>query len=146
MKRRTERYFCSRLCKESFEKDPERYLNPDREKDENRLKVAIVGTGNVGSTFAFSLMTSGLATGIILINHVRERAEGHAMDLNHGLPFVQPSKIHVGDYEDCHGADVVVVTAGVNQKPGETRLDLLQRNTDIFKELILQIAHYAPWI
>jgi L-lactate dehydrogenase len=139
-------YFCSRLCKESFEKDPERYLNPDREKYEDRLKVVIVGTGNVGSTFAFSLMTSGLATSIVLINHVRERAEGHAMDLNHGLPFVQPSKIYVGDYEDCQGADVVVVTAGVNQKPGETRLDLVQRNAEIFKEIIPQIARYDPRI
>ncbi|NVM23063.1 MAG: L-lactate dehydrogenase [Desulfobacterales bacterium] len=107
-------------------------------------KVAVVGAGQVGSTFAFALMTSGLATSIVLIDVMTERAEGHVMDLNHGLPFVPPSRIYVGDYSDCKGADIVVVAAGASQKPGETRLDLVQKNTNIFKDIIPEITQYNP--
>jgi hypothetical protein len=82
--------------------------------------------------FAYSLMISGLANHIVLINRERERAEGHRMDLNHGLSFVQPSRIYVGELEDCRDADVVVVTAGANQRPGESRLGLVGLNTEIF--------------
>jgi L-lactate dehydrogenase len=91
-------------------------------------------------------MISGLASSIVLIDHVRERAEGHAMDLNHGLSFVQPTKIYVGDYSDCQGAEVVVLTAGANQKPSETRLDLVRKNTEIFEQVIPQIARRNPKI
>ena len=102
----------------------------------NKPKVVIVGTGQVGSTFAFTLMVSGLATSIVLIDQNTERAEGHVMDLNHGLSFVQPSRIYVGDYSDCKDADIVVVTAGAGQKPGETRLDLVRKNTDIIPDIV----------
>lgn len=139
-------HFCTTRCKASFEQDPEKYLKTLKGDFVDERKVAVVGTGQVGSTFAFALMMSGLATSIVLIDLARERAEGHVMDLNHGLPFVPPAKIHVGDYPDCKDADVVVVAAGAKQRAGETRLDLVRRNTNIFKEMIPQIARYNPRI
>jgi L-lactate dehydrogenase len=139
-------YFCAMRCKASFEEHPEKYLKALQADFVEERKVAIVGTGQVGSTFAFALMISGLATTIVLIDQATERAEGHVMDLNHGLSFVQPSTIYVGDYSHCKDASIVVVTAGASQKPGETRLDLVRRNADIFKDIIPQIAKYNPRI
>jgi L-lactate dehydrogenase len=133
-------------CKAPFEEDPEKYLKALQADFVEERKVAIVGTGQVGSTFAFALMISGLATSIVLIDQATDRAEGHMMDLNHGLSFVQPSSIRVGDYSHCKDASIVVVTAGASQKPDETRLDLVRRNTDIFKDIIPQIAKYNPRI
>jgi L-lactate dehydrogenase len=87
---------------------------------------------------------SGLASIIVLIDQNSDLAEGHVMDFNHGLPFVQPAKIFSGSYPDCEGADITIVTAGAAQKPGETRLDLVRRNTDIFKDIIPNIAAHKP--
>ena len=106
-------------------------------------KVAIVGAGNVGTTFAFSLMISGLAREIVIIDRDAKKAEGECMDLSHGLSFGHPARIFSGGYEACEGADVVVITAGARQKPGQTRLDLVQQNTDIFKDIIPQITRNA---
>lgn len=103
-----------------------------------------MGAGQVGATFAFALMISGLATSIVLIDLSPQRAEGHVMDLNHGLSFVQPSRVYVGDYSDCRDANIVVVAAGAGQKAGETRLDLVRKNTDVFKDIIPQIVRYNP--
>jgi len=103
-------------------------------------KVAIVGTGDVGATTAFSLMNSGTVSEIALIDIDREKAEGEAMDLSHGVGFVKPVDIYVGDWEDCWDADVVVITAGASQKPGETRLELLERNVEIFKDMVPKIT------
>jgi L-lactate dehydrogenase len=107
-------------------------------------KIAIVGAGAVGSTVAYAAMIRGLATELVLIDAKREKAEGEAMDLNHGLPFVPPAKIWASDYSDCQGAKIVVLSAGVTSLSGETRLDLLERNSAIFKEIIPQIARYNP--
>lgn len=107
-------------------------------------KIAIVGAGAVGSTVAYAAMIRGLATELVLIDARRDKAEGEAMDLNHGLPFVPPAKIWAGDYSDCQGAEIVVLSAGVASLPGETRLDLLERNGAIFKEIMPQIARYNP--
>ena len=109
-------------------------------------KVAIVGAGQVGATFAFTLMQSGLADKIALIDVNAELAQGHAMDLNHGLLFVPPVKVYAGDYSECEDANIVVITAGASQKPGETRLDLVQKNTAIFQDIIPQIVRYNPKI
>lgn len=109
----------------------------------SRSKVAIVGAGSVGSTFAFSLMISGAAREIVLVDRNEERAKGECMDLNHGASFVQPVNICSAGYEGCKGADIVVITAGAKQKPGETRIDLVKRNAEIFKEIIPNIAKYA---
>ena len=109
----------------------------------SRSKVAIVGAGNVGSTFAFSLMISGVAREIVLIDANQERAKGECMDLNHGASFVQPVNIYSAGYEGCQEADVVVITAGAKQKPGQSRIDLVQTNAEIFKGIIPKIAKYA---
>jgi L-lactate dehydrogenase len=139
-------YFCSSRCKHTFEQNPGEHLNVCRHRRTDRTKVVIVGAGEVGSTFAYALMINGLATDIVLIDQDRRRAEGHVMDLNHCLSFVRPAKITAGDYGDCQDASLVVVTAGAAQKPGETRLDLVRKNTDIFKDIIPQIAKHNPHI
>jgi L-lactate dehydrogenase len=108
------------------------------------LRVAIVGTGNVGSTTAYALLISGLASEIVLIDSNRAKAEGEMMDLNHAVPLTHPTRIWVGDYADCAGSVVTIVAAGANQKPGETRLDLVKRNADIFSAIIPEIAQNNP--
>ena len=107
-------------------------------------KVVVVGTGQVGATICYALMMSGIASTIVLINRNTDLSEGHAMDLNHGLPFVQPATIFAGNYSDCKGADIVVVTAGAAHKQNETRLDLVSKNTDIFKDVIPKITVHEP--
>jgi L-lactate dehydrogenase len=107
------------------------------------MRVAIIGAGHVGSTCAYALLLRGLASEIVLINLDRERAEGEAMDLNHGMLFARPVRVWAGDFADCKGADIVVLAAGVAQDPGETRLDLLKRNMRVFQEIIPQIVRYA---
>src|SRR5271169_4273374 len=108
------------------------------------VRVAVVGMGNVGSTFAYALLLSGLAAEIVLIDASRAKAEGEAMDLNHTVPFTHPTRIWAGDYADCAGAMVTVLTAGANQKPGQSRLDCLQANARIWREIVPQIAHHNP--
>ena len=107
-------------------------------------RVAVVGTGNVGSTFAYALLLSGLAAEIVLVDANRARAEGEAMDLNHAVPFAAATRIWAGDYADCAGAVVTVIAAGANQRPGETRLDLVKRNAAIFAEVVPQVARHNP--
>lgn len=103
-------------------------------------KIVIVGTGFVGATFAYALMIRGLCREIVLIDRNTDRADGEAMDLNHGIAFAPPALIRTGTYADCAGADIVVVTAGVAQKPHETRLELASRNAAVYKEIIPKIA------
>jgi L-lactate dehydrogenase len=103
-------------------------------------RVAVVGAGRVGSTFAYALLLEGLADEIVLIDVDRRRAEGEAMDLNHAMPLSNPARIWVGDYADCAGADVVVVAAGTAQRLGESRLDLNRRNAAIFDDVIPRIT------
>lgn len=99
-------------------------------------KVAIVGTGMVGMSYAYAMLNQGACDELVLIDINRERAKGEAMDLNHGVPFAQSNmRITEGDYEDCRDADIVVISAGVAQKEGETRLDLLQRNANVLKSV-----------
>ena len=100
-------------------------------------KVALVGTGMVGMSYAYSLLNQGACDELVLIDVNEERARGEAMDLNHGLAFSHTSmKIYTGTYRDCSDADIVVISAGVAQKPGESRLDLLKRNTAVFRSII----------
>ena len=102
-------------------------------------KIAVVGCGFVGAACAFSLMQSGLFSEIVLIDSDKEKAEGEALDISHGVPFAKPMKIYAGDYDDAVSASVIVLTAGANQKPGETRLDLVKKNISIFKSIISEI-------
>ncbi len=108
----------------------------------NERKVAVVGCGFVGSASAFALMESGLFSEMVLIDVNKDKAEGEALDISHGLPFAKPMSIYAGDYKDAADAAVVVVTAGAGQKPGETRLDLVKKNIGIFKSIIPEIAKY----
>jgi len=103
-------------------------------------KVVIGGAGAVGSTFAYALMRSGLAEEIVLVDLDRGRAEGEAMDMNHGLFFVPPVDVHAGDYDDCADASVVVITAGAKQKPGQTRLALVNDNVRICRSIMDEIT------
>jgi L-lactate dehydrogenase len=105
-------------------------------------KVAIVGVGSVGASFAYSLMIHGLVSEISLIDVNAKKARGEAMDLEHGLPFVQPARINAGDYGECADADIVVVAAGAAQKPGESRLNLVERNVAVFKQVIPRIKEH----
>jgi len=106
-------------------------------------KISIIGAGFVGSTTAYTILLSGLVSEIVLIDINRDKAEGDAMDMNHGLSFVSPVKITAGGYEEIEGSDMIIITAGANQKPGETRIDLLKRNTDVFKNIINEILKYC---
>ncbi len=106
----------------------------------NIRKIAVIGCGFVGSSSAFSLMQSGLFSEIVLIDSDTERAEGEAMDISHGTLFARPMKIYAGTYDDIVDAAIIVVTAGAAQKPEETRLDLVNKNTAIFKSIIPEIA------
>jgi L-lactate dehydrogenase len=102
-------------------------------------RIAIIGTGAVGTTFAYSLMISGIAEEIVLIDVNKAKAEAEAMDLNHGQSFVKPVRLWSGEYADCGAAEIVVITAGAKQKPGENRLDLVTRNVAILKDIIANI-------
>lgn len=107
-------------------------------------RVAVVGAGNVGASFAFSLVLSGLTSEIVLVDANQKRAEGEAMDLSHAVPFSRPARVWAGSYADCRGAAVTVVAAGASQKPGESRLDLVRRNDAIFAQVIPEIARANP--
>ncbi|PMQ01968.1 MAG: L-lactate dehydrogenase [Dictyoglomus sp. NZ13-RE01] len=104
-------------------------------------KILIVGAGAVGTSFAYSLMQKGLVEEIVLYDIDKNKAKGEAMDLSHGVSFVSPVKIREGDLEEAKDSDIVVITAGAKQKPGETRLQLIDRNLEIFKNLIPNIVN-----
>ncbi len=107
-------------------------------------KVGLVGTGLVGSSFAYALMIRGLATELVLVDKNAEKAIGEMMDFNHGLSFTKPMKIFAGDYSDLAGAKIVVICAGASQKPGETRLQLLGRNAQVFRSIIPNVIKHNP--
>lgn len=103
-------------------------------------RVALIGTGAVGCSYAYSMINQGVSEELVLIDVNEAKAEGEAMDLNHGMPFApSPIKIWHGSYSDCETADLVVITAGLPQKPGETRLQLVEKNTKIFKQIVKSI-------
>jgi len=103
-------------------------------------KVGLIGTGMVGASFAYSLMQNGMANELVLIDADAARAEGEMMDLNHGLPFVRPMRIIAGDYADLADADVIVICAGIGQRPGQTRLELLQTNAGIIRNIVPKVT------
>lgn len=109
----------------------------------DRHKVAIIGAGGVGATTGYALMVQGIASEIVLIDINKEKAEGEAMDLMHGASFVPPVEVSAGDYSDCEDADVVIITAGAKQEPDETRLELVKKNTEVFKQIVPSITEYT---
>ncbi len=106
----------------------------------NPRKVAVVGCGFVGSSIAFSLMQRGLFSELVLIDANQAKAEGEAMDLGHGLPYTAAMDIYAGSYQDAADCSLIIITAGANQKPGETRLDLIGKNVAILKSILPQIT------
>lgn len=105
-------------------------------------KIVLIGSGAVGATFAYTVLLKGLANELVIIDANQDKAMGDVLDLNHGLMLATPMKITAGDYPDCADADLIVITAGAAQKPGETRIDLMNRNVAIFDSIIKQILKY----
>ena len=108
------------------------------------MKIGIVGSGFVGATAAYALVMSGVGREIVLVDMNEKRAQAEADDILHAVPFAHPLTIRAGGYPDLAGSRVVIMSAGVGQKPGETRLQLLERNAAVFKSVIPQIYQYAP--
>ena len=106
----------------------------------NIQKAAIIGCGFGGTSIAFSLVQKGIFSELVLIDANEKKAEGEAMDLSHGLPFTKPMEIRAGSYEDIADCAMIIITAGANQKPGETRLDLVHKNVEIYKSIIPKIV------
>src|SRR3954469_3611816 len=108
------------------------------------MKVGIVGSGFVGATAGYALVMSGVGREVVLVDRNRDRAEAEADDIRHAVPFAHPLDIRAGGYEDLKGCRAVLICAGVGQKPGETRLHLLQRNAAVFAEVVPQVLKHAP--
>lgn len=108
------------------------------------MKVGIVGSGFVGATAAYAIVMRGVATDVVLVDVNKKRAQAEAADILHAVPFVHPVEVAAGEYADLAGAGIVIITAGVAQKPGETRLQLMERNASILRQIIPQVLAHAP--
>jgi L-lactate dehydrogenase len=107
-------------------------------------KGVIIGAGQVGMACAYSMLIQHTLDEMVIVDNIQDKLEGEVMDLVHGLPFVEPSIVKAGTLQDGQDADIVIITAGAKQKPGENRLNLVQRNVEIFKNLIPEIVKYCP--
>lgn len=107
-------------------------------------KISIIGCGNVGMRYAYALMIKGIARKIVLVDLNKKRLGGDVLDLSHSTPFTSPVEIIAGDYADIKDSNLVVITAGKKQKPGQTRLDVAKDNVDLFETMIPEIQKYAP--
>ncbi len=107
-------------------------------------KITIIGSGSVGSTIAYTMTVSGLASEIVMIDINRSKANGEALDIAQGVPFGVPCSVYAGTYEDAKGSDIVIITSGVPRKAGQSRLELAQVNIDVTKRIIPEITRYAP--
>lgn len=108
----------------------------------NKTRVAIIGVGAVGSTTAYTLLLRHRMDELVLIDANKEKAIGDALDMNHGMPFMSITKVWAGDYEDCADADIIIITAGAAQRPGESRIDLLKRNVAIYESITDSVLKY----
>ncbi len=108
------------------------------------MKVGIIGAGMVGATAAYAMIMRGVGREIVLVDLNEARTKAEENDLNHAVPFANPLQVKAGGYPDLAGARVVVISAGVSQKPGETRMELLSRNAAVFRKIIPQVLEYAP--
>src|SRR5690606_28081561 len=107
-------------------------------------KISVVGVGNVGAATAFALMLNRVASDLVLYDIDHNRAEGEALDIYQGTSLVAPTDVYAGSIEDTADSDIVIITAGAAQKPGETRLDLVNKNIAIYQKLIPEIVKYNP--
>ncbi|MGN1015209.1 MAG: L-lactate dehydrogenase [Butyricicoccus sp.] len=110
----------------------------------NYQKCGIIGCGGVGAATAYTLATHGLFSELVLVDIDQKRAQGEAMDISHGVAFSQPCRVHGGSYDDLTDASLVIIAAGVNQKPGETRIQLLERNAAVLRSIIREIVRVCP--
>ncbi|MBT9173218.1 MAG: L-lactate dehydrogenase [Syntrophomonadaceae bacterium] len=108
------------------------------------IKISVIGAGLVGSSAAFALMVSGLPSDLVIVDVRSEKAEGEAMDLGDAAAFIKPTAVLAGGFADCRDSDMVIFTAGANQKPGESRLSLLQDNVSILKKTLPELLRYCP--
>lgn len=129
------------MFEQLFTTEPHIDLKPPKGR---RRKGTIVGAGQVGMACAYSMLIQNTLDELVIIDINREKLEGEIMDLLHGLPFVEPTLIRAGEPADTANSDVIIITAGAKQKPGETRLDLVQRNVTIFKDLIPSLVEHCP--
>ena len=111
-------------------------------RKEKGNKISVIGAGFVGSTTAYALFMSGIASEIVIVDINKDKAEGEAMDIAHGAAFVKSCNVTAGDYVDTKDSDIVVITAGLGQKPGETRLDLISKNLSVFKSIVPEVVKY----
>jgi L-lactate dehydrogenase len=107
-----------------------------------KTRIVVIGIGAVGSTTAYTLLLRHRMDELVLIDVNNAKAKGDALDMNHGLPFLGQAKVWAGTYEDCGGADIIIITAGAAQRPGETRVDLLKRNVAIFESITTEVLKY----
>jgi L-lactate dehydrogenase len=107
-------------------------------------KIGVVGAGQVGATCAYTLLMGGLVSDLVLIDLNAQRVRGEALDLSHGLSLRPPAEVIAGTYADLSGADIVIIAAGVSQKPGESRMDLVRGNAKVFAQIIPEVMRYAP--
>ena len=107
-------------------------------------KITIIGSGNVGSTIAYTLTVSGLSSEIVMIDINNEKALGETLDIRQGVSFCSPCSIYAVSYQDAKDSDIVIITSGIARKPGQTRLELAQTNIDVLKSIIPEITRYAP--
>ncbi|QLF68639.1 L-lactate dehydrogenase [Peteryoungia desertarenae] len=108
------------------------------------MKVGIIGAGMVGSSAGYALALMGIAHEIVLVDQNHALAIAQAEDISHAVPFMSSTVVRPGDYEDLQGAGVIIIAAGVSQKPGETRLALLERNTEVFRSVLAAVLPIAP--
>ncbi|MCL2389016.1 MAG: L-lactate dehydrogenase, partial [Elusimicrobia bacterium] len=107
-------------------------------------KVSIIGCGNVGMRYAYAMIIKGYTRELVLVDYNTKKAEGEAMDLSHGAPYISPVEIYAGGYPETANSDLIVIAAGRNQKPGETRIDLIKGNAEILESIIPEILKYSP--
>ncbi len=103
-------------------------------------KVVVIGAGSVGTTYIYAMLQKGVAEEIVLLDLDRKRVDGEVMDLSHGLPYIPPAQVRGGDYDECADASLIVVTAGARQAPGQSRLELVQKNAEIVRDICIEIA------
>lgn len=107
-----------------------------------KTRIVVIGVGAVGATTAYTLLLRGRMDELVLIDSNKAKALGDALDMNHGMPFLGHAEVWAGDYPDCAEADIIIITAGAAQKPGETRIDLLKRNVAIFESITTEVLKY----
>lgn len=115
-----------------------------KERMDEPVKVGIIGTGLVGSTAAYALVLRGIGREIVMVDKNTKRAQAEADDIFHAVPFTHPLQVRAGDFADLAGSQVVILSAGVSQRPGETRLQLLERNAAIFRDMVPLVLEAAP--